>query len=336
MEQHQNPRPRRRTTTKRKGSKKSLWQQLKSLWQQWPLTSNIVAYVLLFFGILVICYIAMNLFTRHGERLTVPDYLGENVRVAAPDAKTHELEIIISDSLYIPGYEGGIIVDQIPRGGAEVKSGRKVYVTINSFTQKMVRVPYVAGRSLRQAKNMLETAGLTIDHLEYAEDIATNYVLAEFIDGAEILEDSEMQAEMGSGVVLRVGVAPNDTSTAVPQVIGRSLFEAKSKLWESGLNIGEVIFEEGMPALDRNRAKVYQQSILPSEAVSYGKRVSLHLTLDAEKVESAVAECERRIEEAIKAKMEADSIAKAEQRLLDSVANAEKKSAPQSEDNFFF
>ena len=200
----------------------------------------------------------------------------------------------------------------------------------------MVAVPYVAGRSLRQAKNMLETAGLTIDHLEYAEDIATNYVLAEFIDGAEILEESEVQAEMGSGVVLRVGVAPNDTSTAVPQVIGRSLFEAKSKLWESGLNIGEVIFEEGMPALDRNRAKVYQQSILPSEAVSYGKRVSLHLTLDAEKVESAVAECERRIEEALKAKMEADSIAKAEQRLLDSVANAEKKSAPQSEDNFFF
>lgn len=291
---------------------------------------------LIFIGVAIASFVAMAFGTRHSARRTVPDFVGLQLNDAVYFAERRDLNIIVNDSLHVSAYPGGVVLDQLPKGGVVVKPGRKIYVTINSSRQRMVAVPYVAGRSLRQAKNMLETAGLTIDHLEYAEDIATNYVLAEFIDGAEILEDSEMQAEMGSGVVLRVGVAPNDTSTAVPQVIGRSLFEAKSKLWESGLNIGEVIFEEGMPALDRNRAKVYQQSILPSEAVSYGKRVSLHLTLDAEKVESAVAECERRIEEALKAKMEADSIAKAEQRLLDSVANAEKKSAPQSEDNFFF
>ena len=249
MEQHQNPRPRRRTTTKRKGSNKSLWQQLKSLWQQWPLTSNIVAYVLLFFGILVICYVAMNLFTRHGERLTVPDYLGENVRVAAPDAKTHELEIIISDSLYIPGYEGGIIVDQIPRGGAEVKSGRKVYVTINSFTQKMVRVPYVAGRSLRQAKNMLDIAGLGIEKLIYEPDLATNYVLAEVVNGITMKNTTEIDIPVGAGVVLKVGVNSESNTTIVPKTIGCSLREARSRLWEQGLNVGKVVFDDGINKL---------------------------------------------------------------------------------------
>ena len=204
----------------------------------------------------------------------------------------------------------------------------------------MVTVPYVAGRSLRQAKNMLETAGLTIDHLEYAEDMATNYVLAEFVDGTEILEDSlAVQAEKGSGVVLRVGVAPNDVATAVPQVLGRTLFEAKSRLWESGLNIGEVEFDAGMPALERNRAKVYKQSVLPSAEVEYGSRVSLRLTLDTALVDSMIVEEERRVAEELRLKMEADSIAKAEQRLLDSIANAQKTqqpSAPQTEDNFFF
>ena len=325
-------RPRRPRRKKQSNSVQDILSRLK----QSPVAYNAVLIVAVLVVILLVSSIAMSVITRHGTHRAVPDFTGLKLSDVEYQAKKGGFKIIINDSLFVPAYEGGIVLDQLPKSGAEVKAGRKVYVTINSFRQKMVKVPYVAGRSLRQAKNMLETAGLTIDHLEYAEDIATNYVLAEFIDGAEILEDSEVQAEMGSGVVLRVGVAPNDTSTAVPQVIGRSLFEAKSKLWESGLNIGEVIFEKGMPALDRNRAKVYQQSILPSEAVSYGKRVSLHLTLDAEKVESAVAECERRIEEALKAKMEADSIAKAEQRLLDSVANAEKKSAPQSEDNFFF
>ena len=311
---------------------KRFWSWLK----RHTILYHLTVMALIFIGVAIASFVAMAFGTRHSARRTVPDFVGLQLNDAVYFAERRDLNIIVNDSLHVSAYPGGVVLDQLPKGGVVVKPGRKIYVTINSSRQRMVAVPYVAGRSLRQAKNMLETAGLTIDHLEYAEDIATNYVLAEFIDGAEILEDSEMQAEMGSGVVLRVGVAPNDTSTAVPQVIGRSLFEAKSKLWESGLNIGEVIFEEGMPALDRNRAKVYQQSILPSEAVSYGKRVSLHLTLDAEKVESAVAECERRIEEALKAKMEADSIAKAEQRLLDSVANAEKKSAPQSEDNFFF
>ncbi|MBO7220248.1 MAG: PASTA domain-containing protein, partial [Alistipes sp.] len=187
--------------------------------------------------------------------------------------------------------------------------------------------------------NMLETAGLTIDHLEYAEDMATNYVLAEFVDGVEVLEDSlAVRTEMGNGVVLRVGVAPNDV-TAVPQVLGRSLFEAKSRLWESGLNIGEIEFDEGMPALERNRAKVYKQSMLPSAEAAYGEYVSLRLTLDAALVDSMIVEEERRVAEELRLKMEADSIAKAEQRLLDSIANAQKaqkQSAPQTEDNFFF
>ena len=314
---------------------KSFWSWLK----QHTILYHLAMIALLFLGLAVAAFVAMALGTRHNARRTVPDFVGLQLNDAEYFAGRRDLEIIINDSLHVSAYPGGVVLDQLPKGGVVVKPGRKVYVTINSSRQRMVAVPYVAGRSLRQAKNMLETAGLTIDHLEYAEDIATNYVLAEFINGEEVLEESELQAEMGSGVVLRVGVSATDTATAAPQVLGRSLFEAKSRLWESGLNIGEIIFDEGMPALERNRAKVYRQSILPTEAVAYGARVSLHLTLDAVKVDSAIVQQERRVEEALKAKMAADSIAKAEQRLLDSIANAEKsqpQQTPQAQDDFFF
>lgn len=314
---------------------KSFWSWLK----RHTILYHLSMIALLFLGLAVVAFIAMAFGTRHSARRTVPDFVGLQLNDAEYFAGRRDLEIIINDSLHVAAYPGGVVLDQLPKGGVVVKPGRKVYVTINSSRQRMVAVPYVAGRSLRQAKNMLETAGLTIDHLEYAEDIATNYVLAEFINGEEVLEESELQAEMGSGVVLRVGVSATDTATAAPQVLGRSLFEAKSRLWESGLNIGEIIFDEGMPALERNRAKVYRQSILPTEAVAYGARVSLHLTLDAVKVDSAIVQQERRVEEALKAKMEADSIAKAEQRLLDSIANTEKsqlQQTPQAQDDFFF
>ena len=314
---------------------KSFWSWLK----KHTIAYNIVVIALVFLGLAVVAFVAMAFGTRHSARRTVPDFVGLQLNDAEYFAGRRDLEIIVNDSLHVAAYPGGVVLDQLPKGGVVVKPGRKVYVTINSSRQRMVNVPYVAGRSLRQAKNMLETSGLTIDYLEYAEDIATNYVLAEFINGEEVLEESELQAEMGSGVVLRVGVSATDTATATPQVLGRSLFEAKNRLWESGLNIGEIIFDEGMPALERNRAKVYRQSVLPTEAVSYGDRVSLYLTLDAVKVDSALVQQERRIEEALRAKMEADSIAKAEQRLLDSIANAEKsqpQQTPQAQDDFFF
>ena len=311
---------------------KNFWSWLK----KHTIAYNIVVIALVFLGLAIASFIAMALGTRHSARRTVPDFVGLKMTDAEYFAGRRDLQIIINDSLHVSAYPGGVILDQLPKGGVVVKPGRKVYVTINSSRQRMVEVPYVAGRSLRQAKNMLETAGLTIDHLEYAEDIATNYVLAEFVNGEEVLEDSlVVRAEKGSGVVLRVGVAAKETSTAVPQVLGRSLFEAKSRLWEAGLNIGEIIFDEGMPALERNRAKVYQQSLLPSAEAAYGERVSLNLTLDTAKVDSMIVAEERRIEEELKAKMEADSIAKAEQRLLDSIANA-AKSKPQAEENFFF
>ena len=314
---------------------KKFWSWLK----RHTILYHLAMIALLFLGLAVAAFVAMAFGTRHSARRTVPDFVGLKLNDAEYFAGRRDLEIIVNDSLHVAAYPGGVVLDQLPKGGVVVKPGRKVYVTINSSRQRMVNVPYVAGRSLRQAKNVLETSGLTIDYLEYAEDIATNYVLAEFINGEEVLEESELQAEMGSGVVLRVGVSATDTATATPQVLGRSLFEAKSRLWESGLNIGEIIFDEGMPALERNRAKVYRQSVLPTEAVSYGDRVSLYLTLDAVKVDSALVQQERRIEEALRAKMEADSIAKAEQRLLDSIANAEKsqpQQASQTQDDFFF
>ena len=315
---------------------KFFWSWLK----KHTIAYNIVVIALVFLGVALASFIAMALGTRHSAKRTVPDFVGLRINDAEYFAKRRNLNIIINDSLHVSAYPGGVVLDQLPKGGVVVKPGRKVYVTINASRQRMVTVPYVAGRSLRQAKNMLETAGLTIERLEYVEDIATNYVLEEVVNGITVLEDSlAVQTEMGSGVLLRVGLAPSDTHTATPQLVGRSLHEAKSRLWESGLNIGEIRFDEGMELSERNRAKVYQQSVTDETPLEYGSRVSLNLTNDAERIANAIAEVERQILERERAKMEADSIAKAEQRLLDSIAKAQKSQQPsahQTEENFFF
>lgn len=304
-------RPRRRP---RKAAKQSLWAGIK----QRPLIYHAILICGVLAAIIIFSSILMNVITRHGTHRTVPDFMGVKIAEAEQMAKKSKLEIIINDSLFVPAYEGGIVLDQLPKGGVEVKAGRKIYVTINSFRQKMVAVPYVAGRSLRQAKNMLEVAGLEIEKLIYEEDIATNYVLGEYVGHEQVTDQSKVEIEMGSGVILKVGVQPEKNSTIVPKAIGQSLQGAKSRLWEQGLNIGKINFDEGINLLNQKDARVYRQSLAHNSTSTLGATVDLWLTLDEKAVEKSSNASDKAARE-----LEEERL-KAEEALRDSLEQADK------------
>lgn len=315
----------------KKTNNKSWLARLKSR----PILWNLVLIAVVLVLLLVLSYIALAVGTRHGMRRTVPDFTGLGLKDAQYYAEQRGLKLIINDSLYVPAYPGGMVLEQLPKGGVDVKEGRKIYITINSFAQKKLPMPYVAGRSLRQAKNMLEGAGFGIEKLEYVEDIATNYVLAQYLGGVEITAESNIKIEKGTGVVLKVGVSPDQNMTTVPRLIGRKLFDAKGKLWEQGLNVGDVTYDEGITLLNEDDARVCRQSIMQSSQMPLGSAVSIHLTLDKEVVAAAAAEAERALAEALKQREKADSLASAEAdslRMLNAAAPQEQA----AEDEFFF
>ena len=315
----------------KKTNNKSWLARLKSR----PILWNLVLIAVVLVLLLVLSYIALAVGTRHGMRRTVPDFTGLGLKDAQYYAEQRGLKLIINDSLYVPAYPGGMVLEQLPKGGVDVKEGRKIYITINSFAQKKLPMPYVAGRSLRQAKNMLEGAGFGIEKLEYVEDIATNYVLAQYLGGVEITAESNIKIEKGTGVVLKVGVSPDQNMTTVPRLIGRKLFDAKGKLWEQGLNVGNVTCDEGITLLNEDDARVCRQSIMQSSQMPLGSAVSIHLTLDKEVVAAAAAEAERALAEALKQREKADSLARAEAdslRMLNAAAPQEQA----AEDEFFF
>ncbi|MBQ4278580.1 MAG: PASTA domain-containing protein [Rikenellaceae bacterium] len=239
------------------------------------------AIIVFFFVVTVL----LNLFTRHGQHKTVPDFSGMTVTEAERAGHHGSLRIEVNDSLYVPTYEGGVILEQNPAPGAKVKSGRRIFVTVNSFKQKMVDIPYVTGYSLRQAKNNLEVAGLGIEKLVYRSDMATNNVLEERYDGKAVTAGSKMQAEIGSGITLIVGISEDAAPQAVPKVIGFPLKEAKSRLWEVGLNIGKISYGDGVNALNEKDARVYVQSPGQGRRVTLGTPVDLSITLDEKLVE---------------------------------------------------
>ena len=307
-----------------------------------PLLWNLALIAAIILAMAIAAHILMQLGTRHGARRTVPDLSGVQLDQAQRIARKHDLQLHINDSLFVPAYEGGIVLDQLPEGGVEVKPGRTVYITINSFRQKMVPVPYVAGRSLRQAKNMLEIAGLEIDELVYRPDIATNYVLEEYCDGKPVQQNSRIEAEMGSGVTLYVGVEEGYASTVVPQVVGLPLNQAKGRLWELGLNIGKIDFDEGVNLLNQKDARVYIQIPGAERSAALGSRVDLRLTLDAEKLKKHRAEAEKQAaaaaeERKAEEQMEADSLARISiEEALQEPRSAEHDATTKDNDEGFF
>lgn len=220
-----------------------------------PISRNLVLAACAIIVFMCVVNLLLNLFTRHGQVRDVPDFSGMTVEEAVKAGKGASLKIEVNDSLYVPAYPGGVILEQNPSAGARVKSGRHIFVTINSFHQKMVTVPYVTGFSLRQAKNNLEMAGLEIKELIYKSDIATNYVLEERCAGKVVQPGSKLQTEMGSGVTLVVGMGEGGNVQQIPQLVGFTAREAKSRLWEAGFNVGKITRDEGITALNEVDAR---------------------------------------------------------------------------------
>ena len=96
-------------------------------------------------------------FTHHGEGISVPDFSGLNYRESVSRGDELGLIVIVGDSTYDKKVPAGCIVAQKPVAGASVKSGRIVYVTINSLTMPRVAIPDLVGNSsYRQAQARLQ------------------------------------------------------------------------------------------------------------------------------------------------------------------------------------
>lgn len=276
---------------------------------------SVIMVVLLILGAVGAHYF-LTMVTRHGVHCTVPSFEALTMDEARNLAAKDELELIINDSLYAPNYAGGVILDQLPKSGVVVKPGRAIYLTVNATQRRMVDMPFVAERSLRQARNMLEMAGLTIDSLEYVDDMASNYVLSQIFEGKAVKVGGSLRVPAGSSVTLQVGRGVDD-QTITPLLVGRSLRDAKSVLWSVGLNIGDVEFVDGSDLSSQAKARIFWQSNRSESENRFGERVAVKLAADPQCIDSMT----RLYYEQLKA--EDDAILE-QQRVIDSLANAIK------------
>lgn len=124
---------------------------------------NIIAMVVV--GVLIVfgALKGLDIYTRHGQAVVVPDVKGMSVSEAEKMFRDQGLTYVVSDSNYVKNKPSGIILDLNPSVGQKVKEGRTIYLTINTLSTPLCVVPDVADNSsVRQAQAKLMAAGFKL------------------------------------------------------------------------------------------------------------------------------------------------------------------------------
>lgn len=169
--------------------------------------------VLVMFGVLK----GLDIYTRHGDAVTVPDVKGKSLLEARQILEQSELKCIVVDSSYVSTLPAGCILDYNPEAGQKVKRGHIIYLNINTLSVPLVNVPDVADNSsLRQAEARLLAAGFTISQVEPVDGekdwvYGVKYKGQRLMLGEKVPINSELSLMVGSGTAVNDSLGIDDT-----------------------------------------------------------------------------------------------------------------------------
>ncbi len=248
-----------------------------------PLVISILACIIIIFIGFVWVTSWLDGYTNHGKEIETPDLNGMTEKEGGEILSIRGLTYEVIDSMYVKGMKPGAIVDQVPKAGAKVKEGRKIYVKIQAYSAKKVSLPEVREGSARQAENLLTSVGLKVSSLEYVpSEQSGNVIEVKFHD--KIITPNTQLIE-GSAVTLVIGRGLSNQEINVTSFRGLTLERARNEAHERDLNIGAISYDKGMSDDDKAKAVVYKQTPITGKVVPAGTRVDLYLTLEKEKLE---------------------------------------------------
>lgn len=256
----------------------------KGFFNNW-IVRNLLICAILVVAMVACAMVFLHIVTKHNQELTVPDFSNMTVAEAEVLAQQAGMRVEVTDSVFVKRMKKGAVRDQNPSPGAKVKQGRRILLTINAVNAKMVTMPNLVGLSMRQAIAELQSRGLMVGRLIYVNDMATNNVLRQQIGNREVEPGTSVDSEAVINLVL--GLNPDsESSTYVPDVIGRRYMTASDMVHKHSLNISSLKFDESVRNYDDSlNAVVYRQSPEASDIpVKLGGNVSLYLTIDPERI----------------------------------------------------
>lgn len=225
-------------------------------------------------------------YTRHDEFVEVPDLKGFHFTEIESFIEDNNLRYEVSDSVFDANQPRGVVLEQQPAAGLNVKPNRKIYITINSVVPPSVLLPELKDYTVRQVVNKIPTYGLKIDTIIYKPAECDNCVIGVLFEGKEI--ETGTRIEKGKSISIIVGEGIGTERVNIPYLYKMNITEAKERLYSNGLNIGFVKFDTTVKnGLDSSTAFVWEQypKYDSTSKVRQGQAINLNFTLDSNKLD---------------------------------------------------
>lgn len=245
-----------------------------------PVLANFVIILIVAVLGVVIVYLSLAIFTKHGREREVPRV--ENMSYTDAIAKLHEagFKIEIRDSVYTDKVKPGYVIEQFPKAKSMVKPGRKIFLYIQAVHPKEVvidddnnpRLDALRGMSLRSAMSHLEELGFKkiriVRVLGSYDGVAkimcngrvvkkmqripiTSQLTVQVYDGRlRELSDSLMNIEFGNRAIIEPGISPEYSSEPVPAYTGTSDYSSEPVAEPETPSPAEEQAEETNPYLE--------------------------------------------------------------------------------------
>jgi beta-lactam-binding protein with PASTA domain len=237
------------------------------------------------FSVIMLMLLGLNIYTRHGQSVPVPDFFGLNMEETRSLAKKSKMRYQVIDSVYTTLVLRGCVAEQNPKPGFKVKKWRNIALTINAYRPEMVAVPNLVDLPLRQAVALIESSGLVMGTLRYKSDLSVNVVLNQLYNGKDIADKDSIQK--GSLIDLVLGKGLSNQRTPVPDLVGMTLESARDRIFSAALNLGTFIFDNTIRSgEDSLNAFVYKQNPEFKEyaTLQLGSSIYLWMTTDSLKL----------------------------------------------------
>lgn len=216
-----------------------------------PVLANLIIIIIVAVLGLLIAYLSLGLFTKHGQTDKVPRVVNSSYSSAIETLHQAGFNVEIKDSVYFDNVRPGIVVDQFPAAGATVKPGRKVYLYINALHPKEVivdpsdniRQPALRGLSQRQAIAQLQELGFKNIKVEHVLG-DTDRVLRVMADGKIVYKMQKVPVNASMTLVVYDG-RKSAIADSLSNAAGRDEMREQMEITEPEPEADdEIYFEE--------------------------------------------------------------------------------------------
>ena len=182
-------------------------------------------------AVVAISLVAHFIFNRNLAEIEVPNVTNMTVVEAQKLLEEKEFKVELEEKYGDPDkFKPGTVMEQSPKAGEKRKQGSLIILTICKGAE-LKAVPDVTGMSLSKAEQQLADAGFKVGKVtrKHVDGDKIGAVLSQSPKGLD-------KAPKGTAIDLVI----NEGDKPVPNIIGKSVDEAKGMLEQAGLKLGEI------------------------------------------------------------------------------------------------